>query len=68
MIILTITVCSLTNSYWTACALQTNNNWTFVFEHHNLYISVAISSYSWYEFHMEALKHIQINNITSAQF
>jgi hypothetical protein len=29
-----------------------------LFDHHNLHISVAISSCSWYEFHTEALKHI----------
>jgi hypothetical protein len=62
MIILAITVCSLTNSYWIVCALQTNNNYTFFFEHHNLHISVFIYSCSWYEFHMEALKHILISN------
>jgi hypothetical protein len=31
---------------------------TFFFENHNLHILVSISSCSWYELHMEALKHI----------
>jgi hypothetical protein len=45
-------------SYWTVYVLQTDNNYTFSFEYHNLHILVSISSCSWYEFHMGIFKHI----------
>jgi hypothetical protein len=67
MIILMITYCSSTKSYWIACALQTSKNKMFSFEYHDLHILVSISSCFWYEFHTEVLKHI-FEKYTSAQF
>jgi hypothetical protein len=64
MIMLTITFCSFTESYWTMYALQTNNNYTLSFEYHNLHIFVFTSSCSWYEFHVEIFKHITEQHIT----
>jgi hypothetical protein len=68
MTILMITLWSLTKGYWTAYALYTNNNYIFSFKHHNLHISVSISSCSWYEFQTEILKHIVVEKYTAAQF
>jgi hypothetical protein len=48
----------INKSYLTAHALQTNNNYTFSYEYHNLHILVSFSNCSWYEFDMEMLKHV----------
>jgi hypothetical protein len=67
MIILTTAFCSLTKSYWTAYALQTNNKYMFSFEYDKHHILVSISNCSWYEFQMKIL-NCTFEYYTSAQF
>jgi hypothetical protein len=64
---LMITFLSLTKCYRIVYyALQTNNNYTFSFEYHNLHILVSTSKCSWHYFNMDILTCSWIN--TTAQF
>jgi hypothetical protein len=58
LVILMITFLSLTKAYWTVYDLQTNINYTFNSEYHNLHTLVLTSSCCWYEFHTRTFWNI----------